>query len=368
MSKPVPLLDLTRDEALLDELVATAERVIRSGRYILGPEVNALEEECAQYMGVPHALGVSSGTDALIVALMALDVGAGDEVICPSYTFFATGGAIWRTGAKPVFVDIDPVTFNMDPAAVAAARTDKTKAIVAVHLYGQCVDMTALTEAAGDLPIVEDAAQAIGAEHAGARAGALGTIGCFSFFPSKNLGALGDGGLVTCKDDALAERLRILRVHGGKPKYHHKIVGGNFRLDSLQAALLRVKLPRLDKGIAARQAAAARYAEQLAPLPGVSVPEVREDRHVFHQYCIRVHEGRRDALQAHLTEQGIGTAIYYPVPLHVQECFAELGYGPGDLPHSELAAAETLALPIFPELTTDESTRVCEEIAAFSRG
>lgn len=365
MPTPIPLLDLTRDPALLDELVATAERVIRSGRYILGPEVSGLEEECAQYMGVDHALGVSSGTDALLVALMALDVGAGDEVICPAYTFFATAGAIWRTGAKPVFVDIDPVTFNMDPAAVAAARTERTKAIVAVHLYGQSADMTALTEAADGLPIVEDAAQAIGAEHAGKRVGAMGTLGCFSFFPSKNLGALGDGGLVTCQDEALAERLRILRVHGGKPKYYHRQVGGNFRLDSLQAALLRVKLPRLDAAIAARQAAAARYAERLASLDGVSAPNVTEERHVFHQYCIRVHGGRRDALQAHLTEQGVGTAIYYPVPLHVQECFAELGYKAGDLPHSELAAAETLALPMFPELTQDESGRICDLIAGF---
>ncbi len=365
MPTPIPLLDLTRDEALLDELVATAERVIRSGRYILGPEVQGLEAECAQYMGVDHAIGVSSGTDALLVALMALDVGAGDEVICPAYTFFATAGTIWRTGARPVFVDIDPVTFNMDPAAVAAARTDKTKAIVAVHLYGQCADMTALTAAADGVPIVEDAAQAIGAEHGGERAGALGTIGCFSFFPSKNLGALGDGGLVTCQDEALAERLRILRVHGGKPKYYHRQVGGNFRLDSLQAALLRVKLPRLDGAIAARQAAAARYAERLAALEGVSAPQVVQERHVFHQYCIRVHGGRRDALQAHLTEQGVGNAIYYPVPLHVQECFAELGYSAGDLPHSELAAAETLALPMFPDLTQDESERVCDLITAF---
>lgn len=365
MPAPIPLLDLTRDDALLDELVATAERVIRSGRYILGPEVSSLEQECADYMGVDHAIGVSSGTDAILVALMALDVGPGDEVICPAYTFFATAGTIWRTGAKPVFVDIDPETFNMDPAAVAAARTDKTKAIVAVHLYGQCADMTALAEAAGDVPIVEDAAQAIGAEHDGKRAGALGTIGCFSFFPSKNLGALGDGGLVTCQDAALAERLRILRVHGGKPKYYHRQVGGNFRLDSLQAALLRVKLPRLDAAIAARQAAAARYAERLASVPGLSVPRVTEDRHVFHQYCLRVHGGRRDELQAHLTAEGIGTAIYYPVPLHVQECFAELGYAPGDLPHSEHAASEALALPMFPDLRVDESERICDVITEF---
>ncbi len=225
--------------------------------------------------------------------------------------------------------------------------------------------MTALSEVVGDLPIIEDAAQAIGADHGGVRAGALGTVGCFSFFPSKNLGALGDGGLVTCMDDALAERLRVLRVHGGKPKYHHRIVGGNFRLDSLQAALLRVKLPRLDAAIAARQAAAARYAERLAGLEGVSAPAVGSDRHVFHQYCVRVHGGRRDALQAHLTDHDVGSAIYYPVPLHVQECFAEMGWAAGDLPHSELAASETLALPMFPDLRPDESARICDLVEEF---
>ncbi len=365
MPTPIPLLDLTRDAALLDELSATADRVIRSGRYILGPEVQAFEAECADYLGASHAVGVSSGTDALLLALMALEIGAGDEVICPTYTFFATAGAVWRTGAKPVFVDIDPVTFNLDPAAVAAARTERTKAVIAVHLYGQCADMTALSEVVGDLPIIEDAAQAIGADHGGVRAGALGTVGCFSFFPSKNLGALGDGGLVTCMDDALAERLRVLRVHGGKPKYHHRIVGGNFRLDSLQAALLRVKLPRLDAAIAARQAAAARYAERLAGLEGVSAPAVGSDRHVFHQYCVRVHGGRRDALQAHLTDHDVGSAIYYPVPLHVQECFAEMGWAAGDLPHSELAASETLALPMFPDLRPDESARICDLVEEF---
>ena len=366
MSQPgIPLLDLTRDKQLLDALSATAERVIRSGRYILGPEVTALEAECAEYCGVKHAIAVSSGTDALLLSLMTLGVGPGDEVICPTYTFFATAGTIHRLGATPVFVDSLPGTYNLDPARVGASITPRTKAIIPVHLYGQCVDMDALAAVAGDIPIVEDACQAIGAEYGGRRAGGLGTFGCFSFFPSKNLGALGDAGLVTCDDDELADRARILRTHGGRPKYFHKIVGGDFRMDALQAALLRVKLPRLDHCVEARQAVATRYTERLSQVQGVTPPVARPGRrHVFHQYVIAVEgEGRRDALRDALTERGIGSAIYYPVPLHVQECFADLGHKEGDMPVAEAAARQTLALPMFPELTEGEIDRVCGVIA-----
>lgn len=370
MAQAIPLLDLTRDATLLDELSAAADRVIRSGGYILGPEVARFEAECADYLGVGHAVAVSSGTDALLLSLMALGVGPGDEVVCPAYTFFATAGAVSRLGARPVFIDCEPDTFNLDVGRVAERLTPRTRAIVPVHLYGQCVDMAALQAVAaaapgGPTPIVEDACQAIGAEVGGRRAGALGAFGCFSFFPSKNLGALGDAGLVTTDDAGLADRARILRVHGARPKYHHAIIGGNFRMDALQAALLRVKLPRLERAISARQAHAAHYNERLAAVPGVTPPGARVGRHVFHQYVIRVADGRRDALQAHLEAEGVGTAVYYPVPLHVQKCFADLGWRAGDLPVSERAALETLALPMFPELTAGEVDRVCDVIAAF---
>ncbi|HJL14882.1 MAG TPA: DegT/DnrJ/EryC1/StrS family aminotransferase [Sandaracinaceae bacterium LLY-WYZ-13_1] len=380
----VPQLDLRRGGPDLDaELVAAFRRVLESGRYILGPEVEAFERECAGYVGAAHAIGVSSGTDALLVALMALDVGPGDEVICPTYTFFATAGAIWRLGATPVFVDSQPRCFGLDPAQLAERRTARTKAIVPVHLFGQCAAMDALREAAGEVPIVEDAAQALGASWRGTMAGALGTLGCFSFFPSKNLGGFGDGGLVTTDDDALAARVRRLRVHGAEPKYVHAEVGGNFRLDALQAALLRVKLPRLEDAIHRRRAHAWAYAEAFvqlgigAPAPGpgcrtacgvadptdapVLLPTACDQGHSFNQYVVRI-PGRRDAVRARLAEQGIGTAVYYPTPLHAQACFAPLGHAPGDFPVAERLAEESLALPIFPELGAHERDRVVEAI------
>jgi dTDP-4-amino-4,6-dideoxygalactose transaminase len=366
----VPLLDLRRGGDDLDrELQDAFARVLASGHYILGPEVDALERETAAYCGSKHAIGVSSGTDALLLALMALGIGPGDEVICPTYTFFASAGAIWRLGAKPVFVDSDPRTFNCDPADVARKLSPRTKAIMPVHLFGQCAEVAPLL--LHGLPLIEDAAQAIGAEADGHRAGTRGAFGCFSFFPSKNLGALGDAGLVTTDDDALAEKARILRTHGGKPKYHHAVVGANFRIDALQAALLRVKLPRLDGWTAARQANAARYDRGLAGLVArqqLTTPFVTGTRHIWNQYVVRVAGGRRDALRQFLGEHGVGTEIYYPVPMHLQKCFASLGHRQGDFPVAEAAAKDSLALPIFPELRADEIDHVVARLDAFFAG
>jgi dTDP-4-amino-4,6-dideoxygalactose transaminase len=368
--RDVPLLDLTRTDAeTTRELEAAFQRVLQSGHFILGPEVAAFERECAAYLGASHALGVSSGTDALIVALMALGIGPGDEVICPTYTFFATAGSIWRVGARPVFVDCDPSTYNADPDDVARKISPRTKAIVPVHLFGQCAEMAPLSALAKEkgIPLIEDAAQAIGARCGAEAAGTLGSIGCFSFFPSKNLGGFGDAGLVVTSDDALAEKMGILRAHGAKPKYHHRVVGGNFRLDALQAALLRVKLARVERYTAARRHNAARYAELLVGLPGIRVPEARVPGHVYNQFVLRVEgEGRRDRLQAFLQQRGVGTEVYYPVPMHRQECFAELGYHEGDLPTAERAARETLAIPVFPELLEEELAYVVEQVREFA--
>ena len=365
----IPMLDVGAQNGPLEaELRAAFERVFASGRFILGPEVEALEQELAAYVGARHAIGVSSGTDALLVALMALEIGPGHEVVTTPFTFFATGGSIARVGATPVFVDIDPVTFNLDPAAVEAAITQDTRAIMPVHLYGQMADMEGLAKVAGDIPILEDAAQALGAGPEGARAGARGVFGCFSFFPSKNLGAFGDGGLVTTNDDALAERARMMRAHGAKPKYYHAHVGGNFRLDALQAALLRAKLPALEGWHAGRRTNATRYDERFADaaIEGLVTPARRVERHVFNQYVLRV--PRRDALQAHLSAQGIASVVYYPVPLHLQACFSDLGYGEGQLPVTERACAEVLALPVYPELGRDGVDRVADAVIAFYRG
>ena len=380
----VPLLDLTRfDESLRAELVEAFEGVLDSGRYIMGPEVTGLEAEAAEYVGAKHAIGVSSGSDALIASLMALEIGPGDEVICPTYTFFATAGAVWRVGAKPVFVDSDPETYNCLPEQIAAAVTERTKAIIPVHLFGQSADMNPILELATDkgITVIEDAAQAIGTRYDGRPAGSMGDYACFSFFPSKNLGCLGDGGLVTTCDDELAEKLRIMRAHGGKPKYYHHVVGGNFRIDALQSALIRIKLRRLEAAHVARNENAAFYDEVLAgsgvvsdapapelPRGKISLPVRREENHIFNQYVIRVGgEGGRDALRAALGERGIGSEVYYPVPMHMQKCFAALGHGEGDFPVAELAAQQTLAIPIFPELTRDEleyvATQLCECLA-----
>ena len=363
----VPFFDRTRGDAAIEgELTAAFHRVVRSGRYILGPEVEAFEHECARALGVQHAIGVSSGSDAVLAALMAVGAGPGDEIICPAYTFFATAGAIARLGATPIFVDIHPSTYLIDPAAVAARISPRTRAIVPVHLFGRCADMDAL-RALTSLPIIEDAAQAFGATLGQRSAGAIGTLACFSFFPTKNLGGFGDGGLVTTRDPALAARVRALRAHGAPEKNRHTEVGGNFRLDALQAALLRVALPRMNAALAARRRNAALYDQGLAgaAISDIVLPEGGQGA-TYNQYVIRVRGADvRDRLRAHLTSRGVGTEVYYPVALHRQPCFAALGLGEGSLPVAEAAARETLALPIFPELTAAEIGLVVAELTSF---
>ncbi len=367
----VPLLDLqAQHRSIRDEVMAAVERVFDSQAFILGTEVEHFERAVAEYCRARHAVGCASGSDALLLALMALGVKAGDEVITVAYTFFATGGAIARLGARPVYVDISLDDFNLDPELLERAITPRTKAIIPVHLFGQCAEMDAIMEIARrhQLPVIEDAAQAIGAEYKGRRAGTMGEIGCFSFFPSKNLGGAGDGGLLVTDDDELAERLRTLRVHGGKPKYYHRVVGINSRLDALQAAVLGVKLKYLDQWTASRQHNAARYHALFAEagLSQVITPKVKPGRrHIYNQYTIRCE--RREELKAHLRREGIGTEIYYPVPLHLQECFAYLGYNAGDLPVSEQAARESLSLPIYPELTEEMQRYVVEKVIEFYR-
>ena len=374
-SRGVPLLDVNRQyQTIRQEVLKAVERVCDSGRYVLGPECEELEQKLAEYCQTPHAVACASGSDALLLALMAYGVGPGDEVLMPSYTFFATASAAWRLGAKPVFVDIDPVTYNIDPAKVEVLISRHTKALIPVHLYGQCADMRALDAIcqAHGIPLIEDACQAVGAEFAGRRAGSWGAVGCFSFYPTKNLGGFGDGGLLTMHNSRLAEQIKLLRGHGMQPRYYHQVVGMNSRLDTLQAAVLNVKLPYLDAWTAGRQTNAARYAELFAakrldtilglPASGPS------RRHVWNQYIVRVSDGRRDALRTYLAERKIGTEIYYPVPLHQQQCFASLGYEPGSLPETERAAQETLALPIFPELTAAEQQTVVDEIGSFFHG
>lgn len=368
----VPLLDLQAQYApLRDELNEAVRRVMDSQQFIMGPDVAALEEEIVRYTGARHAVACASGSDALLLALMALDIGSGDEVITTPYSFFATASSIARLGARPVFVDIEPATYNFDISQIESAVTERTRAIMPVHLYGQCAEMDALMETSRrhDLAVVEDAAQAIGAEDRARQAGAMGAIGCFSFYPSKNLGAAGDAGMMTTNDDALADRLCALRVHGSRTKYYHEFLGVNSRLDSIQAAILRVKLPHLDTWSDARRANAERY-NQLFEDAGLSeeigLPAVRDDvRHIFNQYVIRLRGGRRDALVEHLKRCGVGTDIYYPVPLHLQDCFAYLGHRPGDFPEAERAARETIALPIYPELTVEQQSYVVEMIREF---
>ncbi|MGI8733577.1 MAG: DegT/DnrJ/EryC1/StrS family aminotransferase [Pyrinomonadaceae bacterium] len=368
----VPLLDLQGQyQGLREELLAAITRVMDSQRFVLGDEGRALETEIAQYTNTRFAIGCASGSDALLLALMALDVKAGDEVITTPFTFFASGSAITRIGARPVFVDIDPLTYNIDPEAVAGAITPRTKAIMPVHLYGQCADMDALMRIAErhQVPIVEDAAQAIGAQDAGRHAGSLGLVGCFSFYPTKNLGGAGDGGMLTTNDPGLAARLKTLRVHGGATEYRHAEVGINSRLDELQAAVLRVKLKHLDRWSDRRRENARRYDELLREQPlefEIATPSVREAaRHIFHQYVLRVPR-HRDDLVKHLAENGIGTGIYYPIPLHLQECFAFLGYQEGACPEAERAARETVALPIYPELSESQQGYIVEKFANWS--
>ena len=384
----VPLLDLKPQYApLAAEIQAAIERVCDAQAFILGPAVKELESSVAAYSQCRHGIGVSSGTDALLLALMALGIGAGDAVITSPFTFFATAGTIARTGARPLFCDIDPATFNISPAALQSfieeqcqagggglvhrASGARIRAIMPVHLYGQVADMGALCAIAArhDLKVIEDAAQAIGSEDAAhKRAGSFGEIGCLSFFPTKNLGAFGDAGMCVTNDSALAERMEILRVHGGKPKYYHAFIGGNFRIDELQAAVLNVKLKHLDAWSAGRQRNAAYYdaAFAQARVDGVQTPRAEPGvRHIYNQYVVRARD--RDALRAHLTAQGVGTEIYYPVPLHLQQCFAYLGHRVGEFPESERAAQETLALPIYPELTQEQLQYVVDTIAAYYR-
>jgi len=356
MSLKVPLLDLhAQYRPLRDEILAAIARVCDSQQFIMGPEVIAFEEEMARMLDVRHAISVSSGTDSLLLALMALDIRAGDEVVTSTYSFFATAGSVVRLGAKPVLVDIDEATFNLDPEQLSAAITPRTKAILPVHLFGLSADMDPILDIAARayVPVVEDAAQAIGASYKSRLLGGLGAAGCFSFFPSKNLGAFGDAGLLTTNDDGLAKQARLLRTHGMQPRYYHHVVGANFRMDALQAAVLRVKAPHLAEWTARRRANAARYRtlfRDAGLLDRVTLPGEPPDRwHIFNQFVIRTAD--RDGLKAHLDEQGIGTAIYYPVPFHLQPCFANLGHRRGDFPRAERAAAESLALPIYGELT-----------------
>lgn len=382
----VPLLDLKAQYATLkNELDEAVIRVMESQYFILGPEVKALEQAICNYTASDHAVGVSSGTDALLIALMAEGIGAGDEVITPPYSFFATAGCVTRIGATPVLSEIEPHSFNLDPDKLEAAITPRTKAIIPVHLYGQCAAMDPILDIAArhGILVIEDGAQAIGTAYQGRPAGSMGDYGCFSFFPSKNLGGAGDGGMVVARDPERAGRLQVLRVHGGKPKYFHGVIGGNFRLDAIQAAVLNVKLPHLDSWTEGRQRNAARYrqlfkeaglAVDAADLDqaslgmkgrkGVVLPWERPgDRHIYNQFVLRV--DRRDELRAHLKERGIGNEVYYPVPFHLQECFAYLGHSRGDFPISEIAAEQSIAIPIYPELTDAQLQEVVDAVAEF---
>ncbi|MGI9177220.1 MAG: DegT/DnrJ/EryC1/StrS family aminotransferase [Pirellulales bacterium] len=368
----VPLLALDRQyDALRDDIRNAILRVCDSGRFVLGPDVAELEADLARALDVPHVISCASGSDALLLALMALGIGAGDEVIVPSYTFFATASAVTRLGAIPIFADIDPVTYLVDPRDVERKISTRTRAIVPVHLFGRTADMDALgpIAARAGLPIIEDAAQSILSTWHGRCSGVLGDVGCFSFYPTKNLGGAGDGGFLTTTRDDLAKTLKLLRVHGMEPRYYHEVIGINSRLDSIQAAVLRVKLPHLDAWTTARQVNAGRYRDLFAEYDlanRVAVPgDDANGRHVWNQFVVRVLGNDRDALRAHLAKRGVGTEIYYPVPLHLQKCFAHLGWAKGDLPETERAAEQTLALPIFPELTAAEQRTVVGRIAEF---
>ena len=375
----IPFFDLSAQfKSIEDEIKSAMDEVFQNQQFILGSKVQALEETIAQYCRTRYAIGVASGSDALVLALMALGIGAGDEVLLPPFTFFATAGSVSRLGATPVFVDIDRETYNIDPSKIEEKITSKTKAILPVHLFGQCADMNPLLKIAQKkkLFIIEDAAQALGAEYKpnagsqGRRAGQIGDLGCFSFYPTKNLGAFGDAGMVVTDNPSLAEKVRLLRVHGSQPKYFHKTIGINSRLDTIQAAILLVKFKYLEKWTAERQKNAERYQglfqDLLSSVKGLKLPTIQyQNRHIFHQYVIRVPE--RDRLRKFLTEKGIGTDIYYPVPLHLQECYSFLKYRQGDLPNSEKASEEVLALPVYPELTEDQQKVVVDGIKAFYR-
>lgn len=369
----VPLLDLTAQyRSIRLEIDEAVSEVMASQRFILGPKVTECEEKIAGYCGAKHAVGVTSGTDALLIALMAEGIGSGDEVITTPYTFFATAGGIARVGARPVFVDIEPDSFNTNPDLIEEKITERTRAIIPVHLYGQMADMTRIMEIANrhKLIVIEDAAQALGADSEAGKAGSIGHYGCYSFFPSKNLGAAGDAGMIVTQDADRAETLRKLRMHGAQPKYYHSLIGGNFRLDALQAAIISAKLPHLDGWIEGRRKNASLYYDllksaRLCEQSRVVLPEEVCGRHTFNQYVIRVRN--RDQLRARLTDRGIGTEIYYPVPLHLQECFSYLKHKRGDFPESESAADSTLALPVYPELSEEQLRYVVESIEDFFR-
>jgi dTDP-4-amino-4,6-dideoxygalactose transaminase len=374
----VPLLDLKKQYATLrEDILRVTADVYESQGFILGPRVEGFENAIAAYTGAKHAIGMSSGTDAQLAVMMALGIGPGDDVVTSPYSFFSTAGAVARLGARTIFVDIEPETFNLDPAKLEKAVTPKTKLIQPVHLYGQCADMDPIREVARrkGIPVLEDACQSLGAAYEGVKAGALSEFAAFSFFPSKNLGAFGDGGMVTTSDAEFAAKLRATRMHGETSRYHHKFVGGNFRLDALQAAILHVKLPHLDGWARARKANAAEIEARYLAAGGRSFEDggLRFPReaagrdHVFNQFVVRVGKGRRDDLKKRLESRQIGCAIYYPVPLHLQECFASLGGRPGDCPEAERAANETLAIPVFPELTEAQKQALAQTLAAFSR-
>ncbi len=374
MTKPtptqaaIPLLDLVAQfNAIRDEVMPAMERVCESQRFIGGPEVTACEEEIAKYCDCKVGIGMTSGTDALLCGMMGLGIGPGDEVIVPTFTFFATAGCVARLGAKPVFVDVDPDTFNVTAAIIEKAITPKTRLIIPVHLFGQLAEMDAIMAMANarGIPVMEDSAQSIGASHNGKKACSIGRLGTLSFFPSKNLGAFGDAGMIVTNDVELGDRLRILREHGSKPKYYHKWIGGNFRLDALQAAVLRIKLRHLDAWSKKRQENARRYDAMFAGTKIVTPTIAKGNVSIYNQYCIRV--PNRDKLREHLNVQGIGNEVYYPVPLHIQECFKHLGGKTGDLPVSEKAAGEVLAIPIYPELTEAQQQRVAETVTNFCR-
>lgn len=369
---PVPLLDVSRaNQPIRQELIDALAAVVDSGRFLFGPEVGALEAEVAKLSQVGHAIGCASGSDALLLALMALGIGPGDEVIVPSFTFFASVSCVTRLGAKPIFVDIRPDTFNIDTDAMAAAITPRTRAIIPVHLFGQCAEIDTICRiaAAHDITVVEDAAQAIGAAYHSRPAGSWGQIGCFSFYPTKNLGGMGDGGMITAQDAALASHLRLLAAHGMQPRYHHSVVGINSRLDTFQAAVLLVKFRHLPAAVVARQENAARYTQMFKDRGldcQLTLPTVDPHAyHVWNQYAVRIDASRRDALRKHLAEENIGTEIYYPIPVHLQECYQDLGWPKGSLPETERACKEILNLPIFPELTVDEQETVVNSIDRF---
>jgi dTDP-4-amino-4,6-dideoxygalactose transaminase len=369
----VPMLDVNRENSRLAiQLDAAMAQVSRSGAFVHGPACSKFEAEMAAYCGAKHAIGCASGSDAILLALLALGVGPGDEVIVPSFTFFATASAVWRLGAKPVFADILPGSFNLDPADVLYKISTDTKAIIPVHLFGQCADMNEIRQvatAARGIPIIEDSCQAIGSEYHGVRTGSLGAAACFSFYPTKNLGGFGDGGLITTDDAELAEKLRVLCNHGMQPRYYHHFVGLNSRLDALQAAVLSVKLPHLDNWAAARQRHAEQYRTEFSRrgLGATLVTPTAEEgcHHVWNQYTVRVKNGRRDAMQKFLADRKIGSAVYYPVPLHLQKCFESLGCEEGSLPVTEQACREVLSLPVYPELTEAEQSMVIDAVTEF---